>query len=95
MEHASRLDTPEEKVLLLHLSEMKEMVEKSAQQYQPYLVARYLLDLSHLFNAYYHKYPVLSEDVTLQSARLALIAGVKQALANGLELLGIAALEQM
>lgn len=57
--HAVRMDAPEEKVLLLHLSEFKEVIVKSANQYQPYLVARYLLDLCHLFNGYYHKFPVL------------------------------------
>jgi arginyl-tRNA synthetase len=59
------------------------------------MVAKYLLDLAQYFNEFYHNCPVISELTEVMQARLLLVSGVKQVLANGLGLLGIAAPEEM
>ena len=78
--------------LLLHFPEI---VEKAAVTHKPHHLAQYLLSLSQSFNEFYHQLPVISEDSTVMKARLLLVDGVKQTLANGLNLLGIDALEEM
>ena len=78
--------------LLLHFPEI---VDKAAATHKPHHLAQYLLSLSQAFNEFYHQLPVISEDSTLMKARLLLVDSVKQVLANGLNLLGIEAIEEM
>jgi hypothetical protein len=47
------------------------------------------------FHSYYNAEEILVEDQSLRAARLALCAAVRQALANGLALLGVSAPEKM
>ena len=64
-------------------------------------MAHHLLDLCEAFHAYHTKggrdraLRVLSDDPPLRAARLALTDAVRQTLANGLHLLGIAAPPRM
>jgi len=60
----------EERVLLVHLASFGE----SATIYEPALVTRYLQELAQLFNAYYQKYSILTDDSELTKARVALVA---------------------
>ena len=55
----------------------------------------YLLDLAGLFHGYYNKYRVLTEEIDLTRARLVLVRAVQITIANGLNLLGVAAPERM
>jgi arginyl-tRNA synthetase len=89
------LQEEEERVLLVVLSEFGGVVARAADAYQPYLVARYLLELARLFNSYYQKVKIVQEDKELETARVALVASVGQVLKNGLALLGIEAPEKM
>ena len=52
-------------------------------------------DLAAEFHSYYNAHKVLVEDAALRNARIALSMAVKQVLANGLDLLGLTAPEQM
>jgi len=85
----------EEYLLLRFISSYPETVSQAALSYRPYLICRYLLDLCQAFNEFYHKHPVLNAEIKVRDARLHLIAGVRQVIANGLTLLGIEALEKM
>ena len=62
---------------------------------EPHTVAQYLRDLVYAFPTWYAGTPVLVEDAALRDARLALALAVRQALANGLDLLGVSAPEKM
>ena len=93
--HYESLNTEHEKKVILHLSKFKEVVAIAAEQYKPYLVAKYCLDLAQYFNEFYHNCPVISDLTEVMHARLLLVASVKQVLANGLLLLGIKAPEEM
>jgi arginyl-tRNA synthetase len=66
-------------------------VEEAAERYEPFFIARQLVALAQAFNSFYHRHMVLVEDEKLRAARLALTAAVRQVLATGLQLLGIAA----
>jgi arginyl-tRNA synthetase len=57
---------------------------KAAKEYRPNYVARYLLDLSKLFNSYYN---TTSKKLVESNSGLALVNSVKQVLANGLSIL--------
>lgn len=93
---ASLLKEPDETLLVKKIAEFPEIVEHSAEAYQPHLVAVYLLELTHIFNTFYQKVPVLKADTEeLKNARLHLVSGVRQVIGNGLSLLGIEALEEM
>ncbi len=62
---------------------------------EPHIITRFVLDLAQAFNKFYHDNSILVEDVELRKARLALVAATRQALANGLSLLGMHAPERM
>jgi arginyl-tRNA synthetase len=84
-----------EKSLLKELSRYKGVVESSALNYEPHLLAYYLKDLASYFHSYYNACPFLVEDASLTQARLALIIASKQVLVNGLSLLGVSSPESM
>ena len=92
--HYELLTTEEEKALLKLLATFEERIEAAAN-YKPYLLAHYLYDLAQSFNNFYHKHQVNSENPDLSNARLALVAAIQQVLANGLQLLGIEAPQEM
>ena len=93
--HFESLSTEYEKKVILHLSKFTEIVFVAAEQYKPYLVAKYCLDLAQHFNEFYHNCPVISDLTEVMHARLLLVVCVKQVLENGLGLLGIKAPEEM
>ncbi|MEM0466126.1 MAG: arginine--tRNA ligase [Candidatus Thermoplasmatota archaeon] len=91
--------------LLIHPSEIKlvkqlarypNVIEAAAQGFKPHLIANYLNDIASAFNQFYRDCPVLSEtNLDLQKSRLAVVHASKIVLGNALDLLGIAAPEEM
>lgn len=77
------------------LAEYPEILAAAARDLAPHLVAFYLRELCAGFHSYYNAVPFLVDDERLKLARLALIAGVRQVLRNGLTLLGVSAPEKM
>ncbi len=94
-EALASLQAPEEKALVLLIDRFGETVAAAAQQYEPSLIARYLLDLAAAFNTFYHQHRIIGAGEPLEEGRLALTAAVRQVLANGLYLLGLGAPEEM
>ena len=62
---------------------------------EPHIITRFVLDLAQAFNKFYHDNSILVEDAELRKARLALVCATRQALENGLKLLGMPAPERM
>ena len=96
----SRLTLPEELAILKHLAVYPEMVLNAALAYEPHRVTTYLQELAAAFHGYFTKYKdteerVISADRDLSRARLAMVAAVRQVVANGLGLLGVSAPERM
>ena len=91
----SLLQEDGERKLLLHLATFTDVVNKAAQEYKPNLIARYVLELTQLFNRYYQQTHIIVEDAALQNARVALVASVQKVLGNALHLLGIETVERM
>ena len=89
------LKEKEELDLIKKLSYFSEALTKTCEQYDPNQLATYLLELSHDFNTFYHKHPVLKAQKELSAARLTLVYATTQVLNNGLYLLAITAPQQM
>jgi arginyl-tRNA synthetase len=90
-----RLDTAEEKALLVLLNRYGETVQKAAAAFEPHALVFYLKDLAEALHGYYNVHRFLSDDAQLQAARLALIAATGQVLRNALALLGVSAPQKM
>ncbi|KAA0876410.1 arginine--tRNA ligase [Nitrincola tapanii] len=91
----ARLDSEHEKDLAVTLGKYPECLQNAALNYEPHVLANYLKDLASDFHTWYNGHKMLIEDTELRNARLTLSLAVRQVLANGLNLLGVSAPEQM
>jgi arginyl-tRNA synthetase len=83
------LQNPEAIGVLKELYLFTERIEQSMQKLEPSIVSRYLVDLAQAFNRFYHECPILVDDLSLRTARLALVKCVQITLRNGLRLIGL------
>ncbi len=67
----------------------------AARALEPHRIAFWLQELAGAFHPYYKTHRVIQDDHRLMLARLALCAAVGRVIANGLDLLGVAAPETM
>jgi arginyl-tRNA synthetase len=91
----SLLKEDKENELIRKLGEFPNIIESTTKYLKPHLIANYLYELSQRFSEFYHSCPVLQAEEGLKKARLLLVSCVKQALKNGLGILGISVLERM
>ena len=91
----SKLSENQEKNILNILSKYNDTVKDAADKYKPSLIARYLIDLSQVFNEYYHSVRILNNDKDIVMPRLLLISAVAQVIKNGLRILDIDVLNEM
>jgi arginyl-tRNA synthetase len=89
------LGNERELALCARLAEFPEAVENAARDHAPHLIAFYLKDLAGEFHSYYNAERFLVDDEKLRDARLALCLAVRQALRNGLGIIGVSAPESM
>jgi len=87
------LTEPEELDLMKSLADFPGMVAGAAAALEPHRLPGFLENLARLAHGWYHKFRVLGEPQ--ERARLVLARAVRQVLANGLALLGIAAPDRM
>ncbi|MBM36517.1 MAG: arginine--tRNA ligase [Acidimicrobiaceae bacterium] len=83
--------------ILRCLSTLPEIVEIAARDRAPHRVANWIRELAATFHGFYHDCPVLRSDTdeAVQQARLWLVESARVGFAIGLDLLGIAAPEEM
>ena len=94
----ARPQSPPEHELCKRVGRLPEVLKHAAEAREPQELARYLLDLATAFHAYVSdsaRHRVLSDDLDLSRARLALVSAVRTTLGSGLEVLGIQAPERM
>ncbi len=87
-----------EEGLMVQIARYSEVLEATALQRQPHLLAQYLLDLATELHRYYDFKPrivVLCDDPELRLARLGLCLALRQVLVNSLTLIGVTAPETM
>lgn len=91
------LNEPAERDLGLKLLQLQEVLEQASAEAYPHLLCTYLYELASLFSAFYEACPILKDGVSgeARSSRLVLSAKVANALAHGLNLLGIEVMAKM
>lgn len=89
------LGLDEELTLIKKLLAYPIMLEGAARSYEPHRITYYLQELAGLFHAYYHRHKVITDDMTLTLARLALCGAVRVVLLDALTILGVTAPEKM
>ncbi len=77
------------------MSRYPEVIELAALSRAPHTLVHYLRDLANDFHTYYNAHTFIVEDAPLRDARLTLVLGLRQVIANGLGLLGVSAPESM
>jgi arginyl-tRNA synthetase len=92
---AELLVHPSEQELIRHLLDFPDAIATAAERRETHEVPRYVYELASAFSAFYRDCKVLTEDAALTAARLALVDATRSVLANGLDLLGISAPDQM
>jgi len=90
-----RLDGAHAQQLQWELSRFPEVLEVAARDLEPHLITQYLGELAQAFHTWYNAEPFLVEDADLRDARLLLARAAQRVIANGLDLLGVSAPEQM
>ncbi|MFH1773206.1 MAG: arginine--tRNA ligase [Patescibacteria group bacterium] len=91
----NNLKDVKEEILIYKLAKYSEIIKVANKNYDPSEIAKYLFELAQEFNDYYHAVPVLKTKTEIRQARLILIIAIRQVISNGLELLGIEAMEEM
>lgn len=102
-ESLGQLEHELERELIKQLAEFPEVVARAAEQSSPHVLCDYLEQTASAANSWYHagnpsrnpELAVLTDDVELRSARLALARSVQIVLRNGLNVLQIEAPIQM
>ena len=89
------LESPEEKALMKALERFPKTLLASSLEFEPSYITTTLIELSKLFNRFYHEHRVIQEDEALQASRLKLVWATRQVLKNGLHLLGIQEVEEL
>ncbi len=86
---------PSELKLIKQLIRFPEIIEDTAKDYQVQRLPQYAVDLATVFHQFYRDCQVLSENIHLARARLALISATQIVLKSVLSLMGISAPEKM
>ena len=85
----SKLQEKEAVETLKLLYRFNEFVTLAADKNEPSIISRYLIDVAQNFSTFYNKHKIITEDKTVQDARLALTYAVGTVLKSGVTLLGM------
>lgn len=72
-----------------------EEIELAARSLAPHRLARYTHELAGLLHSFYNSHRVITEDIPLTSARLALVGATRVVLQNACRIIGISTPERM
>jgi arginyl-tRNA synthetase len=89
------LKTEEELDLIKHLFEYPKIIQSSALNFEPHRMVHYLIDTATYFHKFYTECRVISDNLPLTQARMALCEATRIIIANGSHMLGINAPERM
>jgi arginyl-tRNA synthetase len=87
---------PEERELIVSLSQFPETIKQAAEGYSPAIIANYVYELAKIYNKFYHEKSILqAEDEKSKQFRLHLSAATGKVVKKGMGLLGIEVPERM
>ncbi len=81
--------------LIKQIASFKTTLERSASEYAPSILAKYLLGLAQSFNKFYSIEKINAEEEALRNANFAIAKATRIVLNEGLRLLGISYVEEM
>ncbi|WP_371018784.1 arginine--tRNA ligase [Pseudalkalibacillus sp. JSM 102089] len=93
-DHIKGLEDEEAWSVVTKLLSFPNVIERSAAEYDPSQIAKFVIELSRSFNKYYGQIRIL-DDPSYKQARLQLVSAVSIVLQEGLRLLGLQAPEEM
>ena len=73
----------------------EDVLKQSAEKYEPYIIARYLIKLEQAFSSFYNENKIIGEEKAIQDARLYLTYATGLVLKIGAGILGIEMPEKM
>jgi arginyl-tRNA synthetase len=97
----TRLHLGEEVDLIRYLESFTELLDSICRSFEAHRLTYYLTELAARFHRYFNlgikdgDNRIITDDLNLTKARLALVAGVRIVLRNGLNLLGVSAPDKM
>ncbi|MBR1884647.1 MAG: arginine--tRNA ligase [Clostridia bacterium] len=77
------------------LGKLPNVIKEAAENYEPSILTRYIIDVASAFSTFYNSNTVLSEDENEKIARLKLVYGAGVVIKKGLNILGIETPEKM
>ena len=77
------------------LYKFPDVVVDAGEKYEPSIVTRHIVDIAQGFNRFYHDEHILTDNEAEKTAKVALVLAAKNAIKNGLALLGMKAPERM
>ena len=77
------------------LYKFPDVVKDAGEKYEPSIVTRHIVDMAQGFNRFYHDEHILTDNEDEKAAKVALVMAAKEAIKNGLALLGMKAPERM
>ena len=77
------------------LYEFPDVVYEAGDKYEPSIVTRHIVDIAQAYNRFYHDEHILTDNEDEKVAKVALVMAAKNAIKNGLALLGMKAPERM
>ncbi len=72
-----------------------DVIKQAAEKNEPYVIARYLINLAQAFSSYYNDHKIIVDDKKVQNSRLYITYGVNLVLKTGAMLLGMKMPERM
>ena len=86
----SKLASGQEVELVKQLQKYSDTIKKAAEEYEPSILARYLIEVATLFSRFYNECSVANEeDEKTKEARCILVYATSLVIKNGLKILGI------
>ena len=86
----SKLSSSQEVELVKQLQKYSDTIKKAAEEYEPSILARYLIEVATLFSRFYNECSVANEeDEKTKEARCILVYATSLVIKNGLKILGI------
>ncbi len=83
-----QVTAPEESALLKTLSLYPEKFQQALEEYEPSVIARYILDICAAFNRFYHECQILSaQDAQVRDFRIALVSATRSVLGSAFDLI--------
>jgi len=82
--------------LIKLILQFEDKLEEAKREYEPFILARYVLDICRVFNRYYYQEKIIDiEDDAKRMSKLALVYSSKETIKEVLKIIGIKAPQRM